>query len=143
MSALYKHSRTLFIGKAGTHGHAACYSLCKCGYIGLYAVSHGGEDRTCSANACLNLVGNCKDIVFSAELEYLVNKGFIKGIYSALALNELKHNCADRLILGDKLSESVDIVGRNVHKALYKGEEVVVEHVLACCGKGGESSAVE
>ena len=67
-----------------------------------------------------------------AELNKTLNVVFVKNINSALALNNLEHNSAG--FVGNSVFQRVKVVCFCVCKALGKGEEVVVENVLACGG---------
>lgn len=62
---------------------------------------------------------------------------------AAFTLDGFHHNSADLGVFFAEFDERWQVIGRSIEEARCEGEEILVENVLACGGKGGNGAAVE
>ena len=128
MSTGSKNIFALLTDEASAHWDTACDALCEGSYISFLSVVIACEEFSCTSHACLYLISDDENILFSAESVYSVNEFLVQLVYTALALNVFHHDSAYRII--QLCFEVVDIVSSYVYESFEEREEVVMENIL-------------
>lgn len=133
--------RALFACDEASDGETAAEAFCGRDDIGLNSGVHIAEELTAASDAGLDFVDDEEDILIITELLHLTEVIVVKDIDAALALHDLKHDCAD--VIGARVPECVEIAGLAVPEAFGEGEEELVEDVLTGSGEGSDGTAME
>ena len=138
---LPQHAPALLVGQKAPKGQAPRDALGKGHHIRLHAELLVGKEAPGAADAGLHLVNEQQPVLLRAQLRHLLDKGLLQGTDAPLPLDEFHHHAAHvPTPLG---LDAVDVVGAGIAEPLGKGEEKLVEVVLAGGLQGGDGAAME
>ena len=137
---------THMLGNLGGHQHgadgqAAAQALGQRDDVRVQVKMLTGQELAGAAYAGLYLVHDEHQVALFAELGHLGHVVGIQRHHAAFSLDQLQHDGADGVV--GSIPQGGKITGGYIGKVVGERSEILVEHILAGGGQGGQRAAVE